>query len=133
ATPSNGSLVQSAPTRVTLTFGEAVQIEPDGVRVIAPDGSPADDGKADHIGGVGNTVGVSTTSTAEGTYTVSWHVVSADSHPISGAFTFSVGHASAVAPIAAPSSGSLTVSIVYWTARGLEYASFALLAGAVAF
>ena len=132
-TPTNGSLVQSAPTRVTLTFGEAVQIEPDGVHVIAPDGSSADDGKAAHIGGVGNTVGVSTTSTAEGTYTVSWHVVSADSHPISGAFTFSVGHASAAAPVAAPSSGSLTVSIVYWTARGLEYASFALLVGAVAF
>jgi len=132
-TPSSGSLVQSAPTRVTLTFGEAVQIEPDGVHVIAPDGSSADNGKADHLGGDGNTVGVSLTSTAEGTYTVSWHVVSADSHPISGAFTFSVGHASVAAPVAAPSSGSLAVSIVYWTARGLEYASFALLIGAVAF
>ncbi|WP_043725278.1 copper resistance CopC/CopD family protein [Kutzneria sp. 744] len=133
STPSNGSLVQSAPTRVILTFGEAVQITPDGVHVIAPDGSTADNGKADHIDGQGSTVGVPMTSTAEGTYTVSWHVVSADSHPISGAFTFSVGHASAAAPVAAPASGSLAVSIVYWTARGLEYASFALLVGAVAF
>ncbi|GAA3439830.1 copper resistance CopC/CopD family protein [Kutzneria kofuensis] len=131
--PSNGSLVQSAPSRVTLTFGESVQVEPDGVHVIAPDGSSADNGKADHIDGRGNTVGVQLTSTAQGTYTVSWHVVSADSHPISGAFTFSVGHASAAAPVAAPSAGSLAVSIVYWTARGLEYASFALLIGAVAF
>lgn len=132
-TPTNGAVVDSAPTRVTLTFGETVQVEPDGVHVIAPDGSSADNGKADHVDGRGETVGVPLTSTAQGTYTVSWHVVSADSHPISGAFTFSVGHASAAAPVAAPSSGSLAVSIVYWTARGLEYASFALLVGSVAF
>jgi copper transport protein len=132
-TPSNGTVVDSAPSRVTLTFGEAVQVEPDGVHVIAPDGSSADNGKADHIDGRGDTVGVPLTTTAQGTFTVSWHVVSADSHPISGAFTFSIGHTSAAAPVAAPTSGSLTVSIVYWTFRGLEYASFALLVGAVAF
>ncbi len=132
-TPTNGAVVDSAPTRVTLTFGEAVQVEPDGVHVIAPDGSSADNGKTDHIDGRGETVGVPLTSSAQGTYTVSWHVVSADSHPISGAFTFSIGHASAAAPVAAPSSGSLAVSIVYWTARGLEYAAFALLVGSVAF
>jgi copper transport protein len=131
--PSNGVVADTAPTRVTLTFGESVQVEPDGVHVIAPDGSSADNGKADHIDGRGDTVGVQLTSSAQGTYTVSWHVVSADSHPVSGAFTFSIGHASAAAPVAAPSSGSLTVSIVYWTARGLEYASFALVVGAVAF
>jgi copper transport protein len=131
--PSNGVVADSAPTRVMLTFGETVQVEPDGVRVIAPDGSSADNGKADHIDGRGETVGVQLTTQQQGTYTVSWHVVSADSHPVSGAFTFSVGHASAAAPVAAPSSGSLAVSIVYWTARGLEYASFALLIGVVAF
>ncbi len=41
-------------------------------------------------------------STLKGTYVVSWRVISADTHPVQGAFTFSVG-----APSAGTGVGSL--------------------------
>lgn len=130
--PAQLSVLRTAPNRVTLTFGEQVQVTARGVRVLGPDGAEADNGRAGHITGRADTVGVGMTSKAQGTYTVAWHVVSADSHPVSGAFTFSVGHPSSTT--AAPKqSGSATVDVLYWTGRVLGYASFALLLGAVGF
>jgi copper transport protein len=131
--PTPLAVLASAPTQVTLTFGESVEVEPDGVRVLAPDGSTVDNGKAGHVNGRDNVVGVAMTSPAQGTYTVSWRVVSADSHPVSGAFTFSIGHPSATTAVAQRGSGSTTVDVLYWTTRVLGYASFALLVGAVGF
>ncbi|GAA0631350.1 copper resistance protein CopC [Kutzneria viridogrisea] len=132
--PVQGSVVQAMPSRIELTFGEPVQVSADSVRVIAPDGSTVDTGRAEHPEGHGETVGVPMSGAAEGTYTVSWHVVSADSHPISGAFTFSLGHTStpASAPPAAQQSDS-AVSLLYGLTRALGYAAFALLAGSAAF
>lgn len=130
--PDSLSVLRTAPKQVTLTFGEQVQVTARGVRVLRPDGSEVDDGKAGHITGRGDTVGVRMASGAQGTYTVAWHVVSADSHPVSGAFTFSVGHVSSTT--AAPAqSGSAAVDVLYWASRVLGYAAFALLVGAVGF
>jgi copper transport protein len=131
--PGSLSVLSTAPPQVTLTFGEQVQVSPAGVRVLAPDGSRVDDGHAGHLTGRGDTVGVGVTATAQGTYTVAWRVISADSHPVSGAFTYSVGHASATAAVAQSVSGSAMVTILYWTSRVLGYAAFALLVGAVGF
>lgn len=127
------SVLQTAPKQVTLTFGEQVQVTARGVRVLGPDGSEVDNRRAGHITGRGDTVGVGVTSTAQGTYTVAWHVVSADSHPVSGAFTYSVGHPSSTTVAAPQQSGSATVDVAYWTSRVLGYAAFALLFGAVGF
>lgn len=131
--PGSQSVLQKAPKQVTLTFGEQVQVTARGVRVLGPDGSEVDNHKAGHITGRGDTVGVGLKATAQGTYTVAWHVVSADSHPVSGAFTFSVGHPSSTTVAAPKQSGSATVVVLYWTSRVLGYAAFALLVGAVGF
>jgi copper transport protein len=42
--PANGSVVPDAPNRVTLTFSESVQLISGKIRVLAPDGSRADQG-----------------------------------------------------------------------------------------
>jgi copper transport protein len=131
--PGSLAVLASPPRQVTLTFGESVQVTADGVQVLAPDGSRADDGRTGHPAGRGDTVAVAVTSKAQGTYTVSWHVVSADSHPVSGAFTYSVGHASATASVVPRQSGSVAVTVLYWTSRAVGYAGFALLAGVVGF
>lgn len=131
--PGSLSVLKTAPKQVTLTFGEQVQVTPRGVRVLGPDGAEADNGRAGHLTGRGDTVGVGLRATAQGTYTVAWHVVSADSHPVSGAFTFSVGHPSSTTIAAPKQSGSAPVDIMYWTSRVLGYAAFALLMGAVGF
>ncbi len=49
-------------------------------------------GRAKH-GSDDSTVVVALSTLDDGSYVVDWHVVSADSHPVSGAFTFSVGKA----------------------------------------
>src|SRR5690348_13960041 len=42
--PNNGTIVPDAPNKVTLTFSESVQLIAGKIRVLAPDGSRADQG-----------------------------------------------------------------------------------------
>jgi copper transport protein len=90
--PRAESVVPEAPVAVTLVFSEPVQLVKDRIRVLAPDNSRADVGSPSVSG---STVTVTVRGQAQGTYLVSYRVVSADSHPIAGAFTYSVGAPSA--------------------------------------
>jgi copper transport protein len=89
SSPATAAVVPSAPSEVVITFSEGVRKVPDKIRVIAPDGSRADRGEPAFKGAV-VTIPVDP-SGARGTYLVSYRVISADSHPVSGAFTYSVG------------------------------------------
>ncbi|MEU9007665.1 CopD family protein, partial [Streptomyces sp. NPDC048551] len=70
----------------------------------------------------------------DGTYTVAWQAVSADSHPVSGAFTFSIGAPSATS-VALPDqqAGGGPVGVAYGIARYAAYAGFTVLVGGGAF
>ena len=129
--PAPSSTLVTAPSSVTLSFGESVQVVAQGIQVLGPDGSTVDDEHAGHVDGRADTVGVAIKAQAQGTYTVSWHVTSADSHPVSGAFTFSVGRPTVAAATA--SSSSPLVAVLYWIFRVLGYLAFAGLAGALGF
>ncbi|MFE9691434.1 copper resistance CopC/CopD family protein [Micromonospora sp. NPDC005806] len=87
--PTASAVVPNAPAEVVLTFSEGVRKVPGKIRVIAPDGSRADRGEPTFKGAV-VTIPVDSAG-ARGTYLVSYRVISADSHPVSGAFTYSVG------------------------------------------
>jgi copper transport protein len=87
--PASSAVVPNAPAEVVLTFSETVRKVPDRVRVIAPDGSRADRGEPRFNGAV-VTIPVAPDA-GQGTFLVSYRVISADSHPVSGAFTYSVG------------------------------------------
>jgi copper transport protein len=138
--PGQGAVVATIPATVSLTFGEPVVVAADGVRIFGPDGAEVDNGHTVHLGR-SSTVGVGLRGSDHqpdhqppGTYTVSWRVISADSHPVAGAFTFSVGHPSpSRAPAAAQPRGSATVGVVYAIARAAAFASYALLLGSIAF
>lgn len=94
--PDDGSVVQRAPRHLTLTFTESVGLLDDSFRVFGPDQRRVHTGEAQHADGQSDTARVGLPKKlAQGTYTVAWRVVSADSHPVSGAFTFSVGKRSA--------------------------------------
>lgn len=71
---------------------------------------------------------------AQGTYTVAWRVVSADSHPVSGAFTFSVGKPSPATVImdTGPTEDPATESL-FNMGRYLAYLAVALLIGTAVF
>jgi copper transport protein len=129
--PAPSATLVTPPSSVTLSFGESVQVVAQGIRVLGPDGSTVDDEHAGHVDGRPDTVGVKIKAQAQGTYTVSWHVQSADSHPVSGAFTFSVGRPTVAAATAG--SGSPLVAVLYWIFRVLGYLAFAGLAGSLGF
>ncbi|MFD7728951.1 FixH family protein [Kitasatospora phosalacinea] len=135
--PERGSVVATAPAAVTLTFSEGVSLSADSVRVLDPQGNAVDDGKPEHVDGRSATARVGLRSgLANGTYTVAWRAVSEDSHPVGGAFTFSVGAPSDTSVNAAAVQGAKAdgaVAFAYGTARTVAYVAFALLAGAAAF
>jgi copper transport protein len=92
--PSSGAVVATPPTQVVLTFGETVQAPPTAIEVYSAAGQQVRTGPVGHPSGRGDQVEVTLPSSMKGTYIVSWRVISADTHPVQGAFTFSVGAAS---------------------------------------
>ena len=98
STPAANSVLVEAPTEIVLTFTEAVTPTVDAIRLFDSDGTAVEVGAVNQTGG-GDTLTAAITGTLDnGTYVVAWRAVSVDSHPISGAFLFSVGAAEATDP-----------------------------------
>ncbi|MET9668145.1 copper resistance protein CopC [Streptomyces sp. NPDC006475] len=134
--PKDGAVVATAPTEVTLTFSEQIAMGNDSIRVLEPSGKRADKAKIRDMS-TGGKVGYGVDllpGLPDGTYTVAWQAVSADSHPVSGAFTFSIG-APSETEVALPDdeAGGGLVGLLYDIARYAAYAGFVLLAGGAAF
>jgi copper transport protein len=90
--PGQGSQLSTAPGWVSIRFGESIGIDSESIQVLTADGHQVLTGPASHPGGDARTVGVALApGLAKGSYVVLWHVVSADSHPVSGSFTFGFG------------------------------------------
>ncbi|PKH43413.1 copper transport protein [Nocardioides alpinus] len=110
--PAEGSVVETAPETVTLTFSEAVRLTSQEIAVYDAQGEPV----ASTAGASGEEVTVDLTGAADlpdGTYVVSWNVLSGDGHPIAGALTFSVGAPSAtVAAPPEPDTSSAVVTVL---------------------
>jgi methionine-rich copper-binding protein CopC len=105
--PADQETVQSAPQAVVLTFDEPAIAMGTQVVVTGPSGQ-VQQGPA---GLAGKTITQDLQPGAPaGTYTVAWRVTSADGHPVSGAFSFTVKTAAATqlptSPQASPSATS---------------------------
>jgi copper transport protein len=133
STPSSDEVLRRAPTDVVLHFNEPVETAFGSVRVY--------DGAARRVDDGGTTrpqpreVAVRVRSgLPRGTYTVAWRVVSADSHPVSGAFVFHVGKPGAGAAGVArqvldEQAGSRAVDRGYDVVRFLTFAFILLCVG----
>lgn len=89
--PAYGVTVDSAPERVAVRFDEAVTAVEGGVTVVDREGRRADSGAVEYAD-AGRTVTVALRSDLpEDTYLVSWVVLSADGHTVSGSSVFGVG------------------------------------------
>ncbi len=118
-----------------------MQIPLGSIRVFAsPSGKQVETGAAGRADGQSNAVAVKLPELDKGNYIVTWRVTSADSHPIHGAFTFTVGTAKGAAAdtalvekLLASGSGDTTVGAVYAVIRFAAFASLVLLVGGLAF
>ncbi|MFI6084566.1 copper resistance CopC/CopD family protein [Streptomyces sp. NPDC051217] len=134
--PKDGAVVDVAPRDVTLTFSEQIAMGDDSIRVLDPTSKRVDVAKMRDLS-EGGTVRYAVDlkpGLPDGTYTVAWQAVSADSHPVSGAFTFSVGAPSkTTATVPDQEAGGGPVGLLYDTVRYISYAGFVLLVGGAAF
>ncbi|MFF8015553.1 copper resistance protein CopC [Streptomyces sp. NPDC007929] len=131
--PGQGAVVDKAPARITLTFSEQVAVSDDSLRVLDPEGKRVD--RADPANVSGTTYAVPLHSgLPDGTYTVAYQVVSADSHPVAGAYTFSIGAPSKTSVSVSGQSGDDgVVGWLYGFGRYVSYAGFTVMAGGAAF
>jgi copper resistance protein C len=87
ASPAVGSTVASSPGTVTLYFTESLEPKFSGAEIHTAGG-----GRVDHGASVsGNMMRVSVGNLASGSYSVTWHVTSVDTHKTQGSFSFRVG------------------------------------------
>lgn len=129
--PAEGAIVESSPDTVTFTFDEPVQLVPDGLLAFDATGERIDiDGAASDT----EVTGDLPADLADGTYVVTWRVVSADGHPIAGSLTFHVGAPSLTveAPDLTPADPG-ALSTVQAVVHGVDYVALLLAGGLVVF
>ncbi|RZU22033.1 copper resistance CopC/CopD family protein [Streptomyces sp. BK239] len=131
--PAQGTVVDKAPTQVSLTFSEQVAMSGASLRVLDPKGTRVDTGEPSNVSGTTYAVRLHP-GLPDGTYTVTYQVVSADSHPVAGAYTFSIGAPSATSvPASAQEAGGGVVGGLYGFGRYASYAGFIVMVGGAAF
>lgn len=90
SSPPAGAVLDAAPRAVELTFGEDVQTQGGGIVVKGPSGTRYDDPSTFSVDGTVASVGLAPQDGGyvDGTYTVTYRVVSADGHIVSGSYNF---------------------------------------------
>jgi len=91
ASPAVGSSVPTPPAVVTLWFTQDLEPAFSGVTVTNEAGQRVDLGNAQIPQGSPAELQIGLKPLPRGTYLVTWHVVSVDTHPTEGTFTFEVG------------------------------------------
>ncbi|MCW8382074.1 copper resistance CopC/CopD family protein [Streptomyces justiciae] len=131
--PQQGTVVDKAPDQISLTFSEKVAMSDGSLRVLDPKGKRVDQGKASNVSGTTYAVQLHS-GLPDGTYTVTYQVVSEDSHPVAGAYTFSIGAPSQTSvSVSGQTAGGGVVGWLYGFGRYVSYAGFAVMVGGAAF
>ncbi|RBY74602.1 copper resistance protein CopC [Geodermatophilus sp. TF02-6] len=124
--PADGARLAQAPAQVTLEFSEEVSLGAGYVRVLTSGGQRADAGTPT-VDGTAVTVALRSGLPDDG-YLVTYRVVSADAHPVSGSTSFVVGDGAPVSAGAAAGSGGTdpVVAAALPVARWVGFAGLAL-------
>jgi copper transport protein len=115
AEPADGAVLAQPPPTLRLTFNEPVS--PLVIRLIAPSGEVI----TPEIAAENNTVTLTPPRLGQGSYVLSWRVISADGHPVGGSLVFSVGAPSAQPQGAIQSSGDPAVRATLWAVKIVLY------------
>jgi copper transport protein len=133
--PAANATLDTVPQQITLTFTEAIEPSFSTITVLFEDGTTVDGGNSTVSPTNPLQLTVSLKDSRQGTYVVSWRVLSAvDGHITSGAFVFSVGKPIDLTKVSgsSQSEGSVT-SPIDMLARALTFIGQAIVAGIVAF
>lgn len=130
--PAEGEVVATAPDQVTFTFSEAVSLVPKGIAVFDAAGEAVE---VEDTAARDETVTVELPELAEGTFVVTWRIVSADGHPVAGSLTFHVGARSAqvVPPQQVDPGAGGVVGVVVAVVSGVNYVALLIAGGLLVF
>jgi copper transport protein len=103
AVPEANSQLNTAPERIELTFNERLEAELYYIKVFDEIGREISDRKAT-LSGDQKAMQLELPKLSNGRYTVTYHVISADGHPVEGTYVLSIGPGSEGSLIASPES-----------------------------
>jgi copper transport protein len=130
--PRDGSRLKTVPHTVTITFDENVTLGNVGyLHVTDQSGKRVDAGAAYHPNGDGTkVVDKLTRGLGDGSYTESFRIISADSHPVAGTIAFVVGNGALIrGGGVASSTTNHGTSVAFDVSRWISYGGLALLGG----
>ncbi len=135
-TPDQGAVLDRSPGEVVLRFSEAVSTVAGSLRVYDSQVQRVDEGDVSKPSSEEVAVSLPKRLPTD-TYTVAWRVLSSDSHPIHGAFVFSVGKRSAggsgvVDEVLAAEAGSPAVDLSLAVVRFIGLSLILLCVGGAA-
>src|SRR5260370_19484937 len=138
--PGEGAVLTNAPKTVTLRYSEQVEASLGAVRIYDSNSNRVDSGAITKP--APDVVQIAVPRLRAGAYVVTWRVISADSHPVQGSFTFQVGLAAnatsrqvtgLATKLLRQQGGDTTLGAVNGVVRGSLFTGVALLIGAAAF
>jgi methionine-rich copper-binding protein CopC len=88
--PAANSTLKSSPTEVVITFTDPLEPRFSTIEVTDRAGQRVDASDAHIVGGDAHRFAVSLHPLPAGTYTVSWHATSIDTHKTQGSFRFTI-------------------------------------------
>lgn len=138
SSPERGQRLEAAPQEVRLRFDEPVEASFGALRVFDERGREVQQGEPFRPGGRSTQVAVKLRpGLGRGGFTATYRVVSADSHPVSGGFVFTVGDAGAPArtvdELLQGSDAGPETATAFAVARALQYGAIAIALGALIF
>lgn len=128
--PADGQVLADSPDQVTVTFNEPVSLAAHGNQLLDAQGTevPADISALD-----AQVLLVPAEPLRDGTYVVTWRVISADTHAVAGGITFSVGAPSGSTVAMPGTDGDPQVTLARQLVEALRYAGILGFAGLVIF
>ena len=140
--PARGAKLKVAPANVDFRFNEPVEASLGAVRVFNTDGEEVQSGGPERPGTSADAIGVNLpTDLPDGLYTATYHVVSADAHPISGGITFTVGkpgrdqgafvQSRSISELLAENETGTVTEVGFWFVRLIGYLAIALAIGGI--
>ena len=109
SSPKDGAILDTPPTEVVIDFTEPPDLGLSSITVVDANGQAVETGTLERAPGKGNRVRVPLPEIGQGSYTVTWRVLSrVDGHVTGGAFAFGIG----VEPTVVPTGGSTGTTTV---------------------
>lgn len=127
--PADGSVVAAAPRSFALRFNEPTS--PLVLKLVRPDGSSI---ALERFALRDTTLEIEAPAgLANGTYVLSWRVISEDGHPVGGAAVFSIGAPNASGARAPAEAIDWPLRIAIWLAKVLMYVGLLFAVGGTVF